>query len=131
MDKVSIFGSQGQSVYDNMYSKPPQLGDDCNALLSVAVLFLVDLPSLEDIARDKGLAEVQSGIFHGQYDFKSCAWFPLPCGLNGPSAGIPDRLVGCWWHTPFYDGICDDYAAGKFTGTHVGKLRAKAYRQGQ
>ena len=96
------------TVYDNAFSKPPQMGSDMNAHLSVMVLFEVDLAVI-------GQAEGQPGIYSGRYDFESCSW-----RANTRAGEFPDMDVTRWWHMPEYSDVMARYHADG------GTLRSKA-----
>lgn len=124
---IQVFADQGASVYDNMFSKPPQIGDEANARYSVDVLFSVESPSSGDVKENPGLEKIRAGTWHGQYNFEACTWRILPSDIDQPTAGVPDRFVSCWWHLPTYRAICADYAAGAMTGNRVPPLRSKTF----
>jgi hypothetical protein len=78
------------SIYDNMYSKPPQQGDGLgNSKYSVSVFFQVEFGS-------KNMpADVHPGCYNGQYNFEKCTWHILPDSVPQPKYGITDDLISC------------------------------------
>ena len=128
---LKVFADQGSSVYDNMFSKPPQLGADANATRSVAVLFSVKGPTDADVKGNPELAKVRQGTWHGQYNFGTCSWSVLPGDSEQPECGIPDRLVSAWGHLPTYRVVCADYSADSGSHQHVPPLRSKPFDFGE
>ena len=84
--------------YDNMYCKPPQLGDGPNAKHSVMVKFFIE----EDAFLV--LSGVSVGLVVGQYNFEDCTWSVLPSGSSSP---VEDRYVLYWHHIKGYEKLCD------------------------
>lgn len=85
------------TIYDNAFSKPPQIGTEENSHLSVLVLFEVNIAVI-------GQPEGQPGIYSGQYDFTMCEW-----RANTRPGSVPDEFVTRWWHLPEYSDILAKY----------------------
>ena len=100
--------------YDNMFCKPPQLGDGPNARYSVMVKFFIE----EDAFLV--LSGVSVGLVLGQYNFEDCTWSVLPSGTSAP---VEDRYVIYWHHVKDYEKLCENC----FSEYHKNILRNKKW----
>ena len=66
---MKIYNNEANSVYDNMYSKPPQISKESN--FSVLVLFKVELANKPPYSVSQF---INGGIFSGQYNYDTSRW---------------------------------------------------------
>lgn len=89
---MNAFKPSEITVYDNLYSKPSQIGPlTSNGGCSMAVLF-----------------DVGGVLYYGNYDYSSGTWNTLPSDKK--SRAFKDQVVEYWFYPPWALGLFKRYA---------------------
>ena len=95
---MKIFRPDESTIYDNLYSKPAQLGLPTNYRFSMSVLFFVD-----------------DCLYYGQYNFTTGTWTTLPG--DDKCRQFKDREVQYWLYPPealdLFKRYAEDVKAGR------------------